>query len=469
LSPDDRESDDAGGLFVSLFTTDVMARETSDAAWLQAFLDFEVALARAEAECGLFGSAVAEAIAEACEASAFEIADIGRDARLGGNPVIPLVAALRLKLSADDAAFVHYGATSQDVLDSALMLVSKRAIASMVVDLERAVVASAELAAAQRDTLQVARTLLQPALPTTFGLRAARWANALLDALERLEVVWSTLPVQLGGAAGTLAALGDQGEVVRRAVADELDLAVPPVPWQSDRQPVASLGSALALLTGVCGKIGRDVSLLSMVELAELREPAQPGRGSSSTLPQKCNPVLATLLLANARRAPALASILVSSLDVELERSPGAWHAEWLTVTELLQAAGGSAGCVAELLEGLEVDAAAMRAHVEAAAGSIMAEHVRIELGRRIGAPAAAEVVAAAAVAAADQGEKFDAALRREIDGRGENLQGFDLERALDPSSYLGSAGSFVDAVLERVAARASSRHRGHGDEFGRS
>ncbi|MGH9170560.1 MAG: lyase family protein [Acidimicrobiales bacterium] len=398
MSPDD-ETLGGGGLFVSLFTSDDVARETSDAAWLQAMLDAESALAGAEAGCGVIEAESAEAIALACEAAGLDAVGIGRASRLSGNPVIPLLAALRARLDPETAARLHHGATSQDILDTALMLVSSRSMGFVARDLERAAAAAGSLAVQHRETLEVARTLLQPALPTTFGLRAAGWGNALLTALERLELLRSCLPAQLGGAAGTLDMLGEAGQDVRQAFAAALGLAPHPLSWHSDRQPVAELGSALALACGVSGKIGRDVSLLSMGELAEVHEPFEPGRGASSAMPHKRNPALSSLLMANARRAPNLAATLTSCLDVELDRSPGTWQAEWLTITELLRAAGGSASIAAELLEGLEVDARTMAGHVEV-------------LGELV------------------------------------------LDEQTDPRTYLGSAGAFVDAVTARLLER---------------
>jgi 3-carboxy-cis,cis-muconate cycloisomerase len=396
-----------GGLFTSIFTTDAVAAATSDGAWLQAMLDFEASLARAEALCGLVDPAVAALITAACRADGFDPVALGRSGRLGGNPVIPLVAALRQRAGHEAAGSVHLGATSQDVLDSALMLVAKRTTELIAADLRRATDAAVALAEAHRDTLQVARTLLQQALPTTFGLRAAGWANALMDDTERLDRVRAhDLALQLGGAAGTLASLAGRGPEVRALLAAELGLGLPPLPWHSDRQRVVALASALAAVSGACGKIGRDVALLMQTEVGEVSEPAAEGRGASSTLPQKRNPVLSAILLANSRRAGGLAAIVLGSMDHELERSPGAWHAEWQTLTDLLRAAGGSAGLAAELLGGLEVDAGRMRRNLEASGGLVLAEQ-RAALG-------------------AEPGE------------------------TADPAGYLGSAGAFVDAVLER-------------------
>jgi 3-carboxy-cis,cis-muconate cycloisomerase len=415
LSPEENENE-GGGLFTSLFTTDAVARATSDGAWLQAMLDVEAALARAETACGLTTREAASEIGRAAQARLFDPVGLGRAARLGGNPVIPLLSALRERLGSEASAALHRGATSQDILDSAMMLLAKRATELVLHDLDRAAAAAADLAEQHRDTVEVARTLLQPAVPTTFGLRAAGWANALLDSLERLESLREHLPLQLGGAAGTLASLGEHAGEVRSALAAELQLELRPIPWHSDRQPVAELGAALALTCGTCGKVGRDVSLLSMREVAEVHEPAAEGRGVSSTLPQKRNPVLSTLLIANARRAPLLAATLTTTLDIELERSPGTWQAEWPTVTTLLQLSGGSAARAAELLEGLEVDGAIMTARAEATADEILSEAASLTGHLPGGMPASL-------------------------------------------GEYLGLSKEFVDAVVARLRARQARNH----------
>ncbi len=366
MSPDHDAEEHAGGLFVSLFTSDAVAGETSDRGWLKALLEAEAALARAEAACGVITAEAGAAVEDACReaASSLDPVELGRQARLGANPVIPLVAAFRGMLPESAAPFVHYGATSQDIIDTALMLVAKRVLSLLSTDLTSAISAATELADRHRDTVQVARTLLQPALPTTFGLRAAGWADGLMEAADRLEELVARLPAQLGGAAGTLASLGAAGGDVRRAFASEIGLACTDIPWHGQRLVVAELGASLAMACGVCAKVARDVLLLSMDEVAEVREPAADGRGQSSSMPHKRNSVLSTIIVANGRRAPGLCATLIGGLDSELDRSPGTWHAEWLSVNELLRAAGGSAHSVAELLAGLEVDTDAMARHV---------------------------------------------------------------------------------------------------------
>jgi 3-carboxy-cis,cis-muconate cycloisomerase len=461
LSPE-KGVEASGGLFTSLFTTDAVADSTSDEAWIRAMLDFEAALARAGARSGLVSDTAAGDIASACQAGGFDPVALGRAGRLGGNPVIPLVTALRERVGPGAAASVHLGATSQDVLDSALMLVAKNTCRLVASDLDRGIEAAASLASVYRGTIQMARTLLQPASPSTFGLRAAGWANGLMDAADRLAGLRTeTLAVQLGGAAGTLASLGDGGAEVRILVARELGLACPLVPWHADRQRPAELGAALAAVCGVCGKIARDVTLLMQYEIAEVSEPAAPGRGGSSTLPQKRNPALSAILLANSRRAGGLASILLQSMDHELDRSPGAWHAEWQTLTELLRAAGGSAGIAADLLGGLEVDPARMAANLQAHGGLVMAERLKSELGAILGEGVAAGVVEESARKASRDHTDWRSELESEIERcNREAALSVDLDTMLDPAAYLGSAPAFVDAILDRYRQRASGSDR---------
>ncbi len=458
-----------GGLFTSIFTTDAVAATTSDQAWLQAMLDVEAALARAEAGCGLMSSSLADEITASCHADNFDADAIGRAGRLGGNPVIPLVAELRQLVGPIAAPHVHAGTTSQDVLDTAMMLVARRTIAVSLDDLSRAIDASAALARTHRDTVEVARTLMQQALPSTFGLRAAGWLNALLDSYELLSRVDEvTLALQFGGAAGTLASLGDLGLAVRDALAGELSLVAPPLPWHADRLRVVDLGTALAMVAGASGKIARDVVLLAQTEIAEVSEPAADGRGASSTLPQKRNPVLAVTLLASSRRAALLAGVLLTSMDHELDRSTGGWQSEWLTMTELLRAAGGCIGLLGEILCGLEVDSARMAANLAGPGALVMAERVKTELAELVSASEADLIVGRAVRAATDGGRSFRDELMEACGSSGElSAHGLDLESRLDawldPSGYLGSAGLFVDRVLERH--RAFVRGNGAGEE----
>ena len=333
----------------------------SDRAWLQAMLDAEAALARARARAGQIPTEAAEAIAAACRAEGFDEAALSAEAAASGNPVVPLVSALRARAGDD----VHRGATSQDILDTAAMLVARRALAPLRDDVAGAAGAAARLAERHRDTPLAGRTLLQHAEPTTFGLKAAGWMTALDAAGRRLEAV--PLAAQLGGAAGTLAALGPE---VLTHYAAELDLAEPVLPWHTDRTRIAELAAALGTACGVIAKAAGDVVLLAQTEVGEVRE-AEPG--GSSAMPHKRNPVAAISALACARQAPGLVATLFAAMEQEHERAAGAWHAEWRPLTSLLLATGSGAAWLRACLEGLQPDPERMRANLEAGGAAALA------------------------------------------------------------------------------------------------
>ena len=455
----DRRYSDA--LFGPLFSTDALADATGDVAYLQAMLDVEAALALAGSDVGLVPRAAAEAIAAAAEARRYDVAAIGQAGRDGGNPVIPLVAALGRELGPADAAYVHLGATSQDILDSATMLVCRRAGALILEDLHGLLDAAAALAARHRRDLIAGRTLLQQAVPITFGLKAAVWLDGALDATEALSHVLSTrLAAQFGGAAGSLAPLGEAGPAVLGALAARLELAEPPLAWHANRTRIAELASALALVCGALAKIANDVALLMQTEVGEAFEPALEGRGGSSTMPHKRNPVGATLVNAAARRASALVSIAFSSLLTEHERGVGAWHAEFQTLGELARLAGLCAAQVRETLEGLEVDTEKMAANLDLLDGLPLAERVAFELGQRIGRAEARRITDEAARHAVSAGIPFKQALaeRPEVSG---SLDPSELERLLDPAGYLGSTEAFIERALRRAGTR-TEEHDAH-------
>jgi 3-carboxy-cis,cis-muconate cycloisomerase len=435
-----------------------MAACTSDESWLQAMLDVEATLAEAEAAIGIIPAEAAASIVACCRADRFDIDAIGRQGRLGANPVIPLVAALR-RSAGDAGDFVHFGATSQDIADTAAMLVVKQASAVLLADLRRLAEAAATLTEAHRHTLTVARTLLQHALPTTFGLKAASWLNASLDVDELLERTTRTrLAVQLGGAAGTLAALGADGPAVLEALAERLDLGVPVLPWHSDRTRMAEVASAFATAAGVAGKIALDVSLLMHGDVAEVFEPSAPGRGASSTMPQKRNPALSVAALASARRAAGLMGVLLGSLVQEHERGLGSMQAEWLSLTELLRASGGAVGTMAEALEGLELDESRMVELLRSDHGLVMAERVAGELAQRLGRAEAQRVLEAASRAVVEKAPN-PTTLGDELRSRlpaGCGVSDEEVAVWLDPRGYLGSADWLIDRALARYrAARA--------------
>jgi 3-carboxy-cis,cis-muconate cycloisomerase len=448
-SPSDRPaSEAAGGLFDGVLARGRVREAVDDRAWLQAMLDVEAGLARAEARAGLLPAEHAEAIARACRADAFDLAALGRDAASGGNPVIPLVRALTDAVPGPAAAGVHTGATSQDVLDSAAMLVAHRALGPLLDDLAGAATAAADLAAAHRDTVLAGRTLLQQALPVTFGLKAAGWLVALDEVAARLaEIRRTRLAVQLGGAAGTLASLGDAGTEVLAGLARELGLAEPVLPWHTLRTRVADLAGALGAAAGVAGKAARDVVLLAQTEVAEVREGGPAGRGGSSTLPHKRNPVAAVAALACAEQAPGLVATLLAAMVQEHERAAGAWHAEWRPFTDLLRATGSAAAWLRDCLEHLEVDADGMRRNLDLTGGLLLAERVTTALARALGRLDAHELVQRASAEAVASRRPL-AEVLSEQPKVSDLLDQEQIGRLLDPAGYLGSADTFIDRAL---------------------
>jgi 3-carboxy-cis,cis-muconate cycloisomerase len=345
--------------FSAIFVPDELREALSDRAWIAALLESERALVNAQALAGAVPAAAAAAIAEACEPGGLDAALLAEHGRAAGNAVVPVVRTLRERVGAEHSGWVHHGATSQDILDSAAMLVTREALRLVGADVERVADACARLANEHRRTAMSARTLLQQAVPTTFGYKAACWLAGVLDARDALGRL--RLPAQLGGAAGTLAAFGDGGLDLLRLYAVELDLAEPALPWHTIRTPIAELAGALATTAGVAGKIARDVVLLAQTEVAEV---AEAHGGASSTMPHKENPIAAVLACACERHARASCGVLFESLVAEHERAAGAWHAEWHALTAALAATGGAVDAVARSLDGLRVDADRMRANL---------------------------------------------------------------------------------------------------------
>jgi 3-carboxy-cis,cis-muconate cycloisomerase len=453
MRPPSSPSEAGGGLFDGVLARGPVRVAVDDSAWLQAMLDVEAALARAQARVGLVPAGAAEQIAAACRADRFDPAELGAAAAASGNPVVPLVAALRAAVPAAAATHVHHGATSQDILDTAAMLVARRALAPLLADLTGAAEAAARLAAEHRGTLLAGRTLLQQALPVTFGLKAAGWLVGLDETAARLaEVRRTRLAVQFGGAAGTLASLGDAGPAVVAALAAELELAEPVLPWHTVRARPAELAAALGAAAGVAGKIARDVILLAQTEVGEVSEAGGGDRGGSSTLPHKRNPIAAISALACAERTPGLVADLLAAMTQEHERAAGGWHAEWLPLADLLRATGSAAAWLADCLQRLRVDPARMRANLDRTGGLLLAERVAGALAGPLGKQAAQELVRAAGAEAVESGRSF-AGVLADQPKVADHLDRAELARLLDPAGYLGSAGEFVDRALRAHAA----------------
>ena len=436
--------------FDALFVPDDLREAVSGRSWLEAMLDAERALANAGALAGIVPADAAATIAEECSADAYDWDVLLLEWRRSGSPADALVRTLVRRTGEDAGRWVHLGATSQDIVDTAAMLVARRALGLVVDRLTLAADACAELARAHRDTPMAGRTLLQHAVPTTFGLKAAGWLVGLADARGRLAELRQTLPAQLGGAAGTLSGLGEHGIEVSALFARELALAEPTLPWHSNRTPVVELGAALAIVAGVIGKVALDLQLLAQTEVAEVREAGEGG--GSSAMPQKRNPVGATWARAGAELARGHASVLIGAAAVEHERGAGAWQAEGDALSGALATTGGAAAALAGALDVLEVDAKRMRANLDLSGGAIVAERLALVLAERLGRSEARTLVRTASLRAAENG----GTLRDAVAGES-GLTTAELDEVFDPASYIGSAGALVD----RAVARYESEREG--------
>lgn len=439
------------GLFAPLFAGPAIAAVFSDHAHLQGMLDFEAALARAEAKVGVIPQAAVAPIVSACAAEAYDLAALATAAAKAGNTAIPMVKMLTARVAESDgeaARYVHWGATSQDAMDTGLVLQLRQALALIETDLSRLSAALSALAAEHKQTPMVGRTWLQHALPVTFGLKAAGWLDAIERHRARLtELKPRLLVLQFGGAAGTLAALDDKGLQVAAALAEDLNLGLPAMPWHGARDRVVELGTVLALLTGSLGKMARDIALLMQTDVSEAFEPAGEGRGGSSTMPHKRNPVTAAVVLAAATRVPHLAGSLLSGMIQEHERGLGGWHAEWEVLPELVQLSAGALAQMADTIEGLEIDAGRMRANLDITNGLIMAEAVTMALGAKIGRLAAHQRVEAASKQAVSEKRHLRDVLAEDAVVV-QHLGAETLDQLFDPLGYTGMAATLVDRML---------------------
>ena len=423
----------------------------SDHTRIQRMLDFEAALARAQTRVGVIPTAAANAIAKNCAASQIDFVALARNAELAGNVAIPLVkqlTALVAKNDAEAAKFVHWGATSQDAIDTGLVLQLRDALRSIdhgLADLSRALVAQIKQ---HRATLMVGRTLLQHALPITFGLKVAGWLDAVTRHRERIkELRPRILVLQFGGAAGTLAALGARGNAIDAALAQELDLALPAMPWHGQRDRVVEVATVLGLVVGTLGKIARDVALCMQTDVGELAEPTAPGRGGSSTMPHKHNPIGCAVAMSAAIRVPGLVSTMLAAMPQEHERGLGGWHAEWETLPEIFKLAAGALHQMTVVIVGLEVNTTRMRANIDQTNGLIMAEAVAMALAAHLGKIEAHRIVEHACNKAMQESRHLREVLADEplIQTR---ISAPELEKLLNPANYLGATQSFIDGVL---------------------
>ena len=448
-----------------LFSTARMRGLFSDSSRLQGMLDFEAALARALARAGVIPEESAAAIAAACRVHAFDAVALGQEAAAAGNPLIPLVKALTAqvgKTDADAARCVHWGATSQDAMDTGLVLQMREGLREIESQLARLSAALAQLAAAHRRTVMAGRTWLQQASPVTLGLKVAGWLDAVERHRARLQDMRSrVLVLQFGGAAGTLAALGGRGPDIAKALAEELDLPLPALPWHSHRDRIAEAATVLGLLVGTLGKIARDVSLLMQTEVGEAAEPAAAGRGGSSTMPHKRNPVRCAVVLAASLRVPGLVSTLLSAMPQEHERGLGGWHAEWETLPQIFTLAAGALDNVTSIVEGLDIDPSRIRENLDATHGLVMAEAVSMALAEKLGKAEAHEAVERACRQALEQAKPLRDVLAMDATVASHLAPG-DLDRLLDPANYLGAAEAMIDQVLNRLRTKGeTARHEG--------
>ncbi|NMX69815.1 3-carboxy-cis,cis-muconate cycloisomerase [Pseudomonas sp. WS 5111] len=446
-------------LFDAYFTADSMAEVFCDQGRLQGMLDFEAGLARAQAGVGLIPQAAVAPIAQACLASLYDVDALGAAIATSGNSAIPLVKALGKLIASEDAGaerYVHLGATSQDVMDTGLVLQLRRALELLDTDLARLGTVLAAQAQRYADVPLAGRTWLQHATPVTLGMKIAGWLGAVTRNRQRLlELRPRLLVLQFGGASGTLAALDEHAMPVAQALAAELRLTLPEQPWHTQRDRLVEFAAVLGLIAGSLGKLGRDISLLMQTEAGEVFEPSAPGKGGSSTMPHKRNPVGAAVLISAATRVPGLVATMFSAMPQEHERSLGLWHAEWETLPEICRLVSGALRQALLLGEGLEVDAQRMARNLDLTQGLVLAEAVSIVLAQRLGRETAHHLLQQCCKRAVAEQRHLRAVLADEPQVTAE-LSALELDRLLDPAHYLGLAQAWVSrAVAEHFALSA--------------
>jgi 3-carboxy-cis,cis-muconate cycloisomerase len=434
-------------IFRDAFGAPAMREVFSDAAAVRRWVEVEVALAAAEARAGVIPAEAAEAIRRGARPEAVDLARLESETDLVGYPIVGLVHQLAGQVG-DAGRYVHWGATTQDIMDTAAVLQIREALALVEADLAAIDAALAALAARHRATVMAGRTHLQHALPVTFGYKAAVWLAMVRRHRQRLsELRPRVLVGQLAGAAGTLASLGDKGLAVHDALMEELGLGRPAAPWHAARDAFAETVAFLGLVTGSLAKIATDVMLLMQTEVAEAFEPFAPGRGSSSTMPQKRNPISCELIVAAARIVRGHVGLMLDAMAADHERATGPWHLEWVAIPESFIAAGGALRQSRFMLEGLTVDAGRMRRNLDLTGGLIVAEAVMMALAQDVGRGAAHDLVYGACRAALDNGTTLLAQLERRPEVT-RHLDAKRLAELTDPVNYLGSASAMIDRAL---------------------
>ncbi|SAL21076.1 3-carboxy-cis,cis-muconate cycloisomerase [Caballeronia cordobensis] len=443
---------DANGRLTDLICGNAAANAVwSPRATVQAMLDVEAALARASALHGVIPASAVDAIVAACNADNLDADALMTGAAAGGNLAIPLVKQLTAVVKARDAEaakYVHWGATSQDIIDTGVVLQLRAALDLIDADLRSLSGALAQQAQAHKATPMIGRTWLQQALPITLGLKFAQWLDAVTRHRERLgELKARALVLQFGGAAGTLASLRDKGSLVAQALADDLKLTLPALPWHTQRDRIAEAASFLGMLTGTLGKIARDVSLMMQTELGEVAEPAAAGKGGSSTMPHKRNPVGCAAVLTAATRAPNLVATIFAGMVQEHERALGGWQAEWEALPDLARLTAGALSNINAIVPSMEINAERLAANLRITNGLILGEAVMLALGDAIGRLDAHKLVEGASKASVANGTPlFDALAADETVAR--HLSQDQLKSLLDPANYVGQAQAFVDAAI---------------------
>jgi 3-carboxy-cis,cis-muconate cycloisomerase len=453
-------------LATGLASSEAMRGVYQDKILVASMLRFEAALAQVEAHHGLIPASAAGVITAVCADAVLDHAALASAAPLAGNLAIPLIKQLKDLVAARDAqaaSFVHWGATSQDVIDSAAMLQARLGLEVLLEDIDGSARALAGIAEAYADTAMAGRTWLQHATPVSVGLKAAGWLSALLGMAPRLRQIGRDLPLQFGGASGTLAALGSNGDLVGSELATSLGLRMPDLPWHAERSVIAELASTLGILTGAFGKMARDVALLMQTEVGEMSEPSAPGKGGSSTMAHKRNPVGSAMALAAAARTPGLVATILSGMVQEHERGLGGWQAEWGVLPDLFLLASAASSAMRAVFEGLVIDRAALADNLELGGGLAMAEAATFALAEAIGRQSAQKVVEQAIdlVRRGEQPSLEDALFS--IDEVSQVIDAKALALILQPESYLGSSA----AMIERVLARYRQQLQHAGSEHG--
>lgn len=447
-------------LLDGLFRSPVVEPYFTDSATVQRILDFEAALARAQARAALIPESSAAAIARSCRVDLFDLPSLAQAVPSAGNLAIPLIKQLTAIVARDfpeAARYIHFGATSQDAIDTGLVLQVRAATHSVHSELGRIISALMDLTSTHRKTVLVGRTWLQHASPTTFGFITAGWLDACLRQWDRLQqLLDESLALQFGGAVGSLAALGDHGVQVAGLLADELALPLSRIAWHAQRERIAEVATAYGLLAGTFSKIARDLSLHMQTEIGELAEPAAAGRGGSSTMPHKQNPVACAAILAAASRVPPLVATILAAQPGEYQRSLGLWQSEWETIPEIVRLAAGACHHLAQLLPHLVVNTEKMRANLDLTKGLVYAEAVTFALSQTLDRSAAHELVEAACRRVQTERRHLRDILSAES-GVTSILDAASLARLFEPESYLGSADYFIDQVLAAADSRIQS------------